>query len=91
MDLSMICDTVNHALSVMKPHAFVFGKNAIDLVYRYLKNKNQRVLLVLLVLVLQDINICNLADDTTTFACDEKLESILSKSEGNLELAMFTH
>ena len=38
---------------------------------------------------LQDINICNFADDTTPFVCDETLESVLDKLEGNSELAIF--
>ena len=33
---------------------------------------------------LQDINICNFADDTTPFICDETLERVLDKLEGNL-------
>ena len=35
---------------------------------------------------LQDINICNLADETTPFVCDETLESVLDELEGNSEL-----
>ena len=38
---------------------------------------------------LQDINICNFANDTTSFVCDETLESVLDKLEGNSELAIF--
>ena len=38
---------------------------------------------------LQDINICNFADDTTPFVCNEILESVLDKLEGNSELAIF--
>ena len=38
---------------------------------------------------LEDINICNFADDTTPFVCDETLETVLDKSEGNSELAIF--
>ena len=39
--------------------------------------------------MLQGINICNFADETTPFVCDEKLESVLDKLEGNSELAIF--
>ena len=35
---------------------------------------------------LQDINICNFADETTPFVCDETLESVLDELEGNSEL-----
>ena len=42
-----------------------------------------------LFLFLQDINICNFADDTTPFACDKTLESVLDKLEGNSKLAIF--
>ena len=38
---------------------------------------------------LQDINICNFVNDTTSFVCDETLESVLDKLEGNSELAIF--
>ena len=38
---------------------------------------------------LQDINICNLAEDTTPFLCNEILESVLGKSDGNLEFVIF--
>ena len=33
---------------------------------------------------LQDNDICNFADDTSTFVCDETLESVLDKLEGTL-------
>ena len=42
-----------------------------------------------LLFFLQDINICNFADDTTPFVFDETLESVLDKLERNSELAMF--
>ena len=32
---------------------------------------------------LQDINICNFADDTTPFVCNKTLESVLDELEGN--------
>ena len=38
---------------------------------------------------LQDINICNFTDGTTHFVCDETMESVLDKLEGNSELAIF--
>ena len=38
---------------------------------------------------LQDINICNFADDTTSLVCDVTLESAPEKLEGKLELAIF--
>ena len=38
---------------------------------------------------LQEINICNFADDTTSFICDETLESVLDKLERNSELEIF--
>ena len=38
---------------------------------------------------LQDINICNFSDNTIPFVCDEILESVPDKLEGNSELAMF--
>ena len=42
-----------------------------------------------LLLFLQYINICNFADDTTPFVCNETLESVLDKLEGNSERAIF--
>ena len=38
---------------------------------------------------LQGINICNFADDTTPFVCNETLKSVLDKLEGNSELESF--
>ena len=38
---------------------------------------------------LQDISICNFADDATPFLCDETLENALDKLEGNSELVIF--
>ena len=38
---------------------------------------------------LQDTIICNFSDDTTPFVCDETLESVLDKLEGNSKLAIF--
>ena len=38
---------------------------------------------------LQDIDLCNFADDTNSLVCDETLESVLEKLEGNSELAIF--
>ena len=35
------------------------------------------------------INIYNFADDTTPFVCDEKLESVVDKVEGNSEITIF--
>ena len=34
--------------------------------------------------LLLDVHICNFADDTSLFVCDETLESVLDKLEGNL-------
>ena len=34
---------MNYDLLFAKLHAYGFGKNALDLVYSYLKNRNQRV------------------------------------------------
>ena len=42
-----------------------------------------------LFIFLQDINICNYDDETTPFVCDETLESVLEKLEGNSELEVF--
>ena len=39
--------------------------------------------------MLQDISICNFADDTTPFVCDVTLLSVLDKLQGNSELAIF--
>ena len=36
-----------------------------------------------LLFFLQDINICNFSDDVTPFVCDETLESVQNKLEGN--------
>ena len=43
MDLSKAFDTINYDLIIAKLHAFGFGKNTLDLVYIYLKNRKQRV------------------------------------------------
>ena len=43
MDLSKALDTINYDLLIAKLHAYGFGKNALDLVYSYLNNRNQRV------------------------------------------------
>ena len=37
---------------------------------------------------LQDIDICNFANDMTPFVCYETLESVLHKLEGNSELTI---
>ena len=36
---------------------------------------------------LNEIDICNFADDTTPYVCDSNLKSVLEKSEHNSELA----
>ena len=38
---------------------------------------------------LQDINICNFANDTTLFVCDKTPESVLDELEENSELTIF--
>ena len=43
MDLSRAFDAINHELLMAKLHAYGFGKNALDLVYSYLKNRKQTV------------------------------------------------
>ena len=37
---------------------------------------------------LKDIDVCNFADDTTPYVCDQNLENVLSKLEQNSELAI---
>ena len=39
--------------------------------------------------ILRDVNICNFANGTTSFVCNEALKSVLDKLEGNSELAIF--
>ena len=43
VDLSKTFDATNYDLLIAKLHAYSFGKNALDLVYSYLKNRKQRV------------------------------------------------
>ena len=43
MGLSKTSDTINYDLLIAKLHTYGFGKNALDLVYSYLKNRKQRV------------------------------------------------
>ena len=38
--------------------------------------------------LLNDIDVCNIADDTKTYVCDVNLESVLENVEGNSELAV---
>ena len=45
MDLSKIFDTINHNLLLPKLKAFGFSRNALDLIYSYLKNRRQRVVI----------------------------------------------
>ena len=108
MDLSKAFDTLNYDLWIAKLHAYGFGKNVLDLVYSYLKDRKQRVKITTtfstwtdifsdvpqgsmrdaplfniysndLFFFLQDINICNFADDTAPFACNGTLESVRRK------------
>ena len=37
---------------------------------------------------LNEIDICNFADDTTPYVCDSNLKSVLEKLEHNSELAI---
>ena len=39
MDLSKAFDTINYDLLIAKLHAYGFGKNVLDLVCGYLKNR----------------------------------------------------
>lgn len=43
MDLSEAFDTTNYDLLTAKLHAYSFGKNALNLVYSYSKNRKQKV------------------------------------------------
>ena len=43
MDLSMAFHTINYDLVIAKFYAYGFGKNGLDLVHSFLKNRNQRM------------------------------------------------
>ena len=43
MDLSKTFDTIKYDLLIAKLHVYGFWKNNLDLVYRYLKNRKQRL------------------------------------------------
>ena len=43
MDLSKAFDTLNHDLLIAKLHVYGFSKNALNLIYNYLKDRLQRI------------------------------------------------
>ena len=43
MDLSKAFDCINHDLLIAKLHAYGFGKDALKLIYSYIKGRHQRV------------------------------------------------
>ena len=43
MDLSKAFDCINHELLIAKLHAYGFGKDALRLIYSYIKGRHQRV------------------------------------------------
>ena len=112
MDLSKTFDCIRHNLLIGKLHAYGFNREALLLVYSYLRNPQQRVKIngsfskykhlrsgapqgsVLgplffniyindLLLSIQEIDICNYADDTTIYTCDIRLENVISRLESD--------
>ena len=55
MDLSIAFDTINYELLIANFLAYDFGKNALDLVYSYFKNRKQRVKIITTFLTWADL------------------------------------
>ena len=42
MDLSKVCNTINHDLPIAKFHAYGFDKSSLKLLFSYLNNRGDR-------------------------------------------------
>ena len=102
MGLSKAFDTINHDLFIAKFHAYGFSNDSLQLLYSYLNNIWHRTKLnrnlvgpILFNIYLNDLfilsaftDLCNLADDTTFYACDMDLNSLINRLEHDSFLAI---